>query len=310
MRTEPIGEPTRVGMTWVWEDGTTVPVVSGGSDTMSDVSDAVGESPAEDYSNERHFGALDDDTDDSAEPDDAAQDNEPDGEPAPGGAAAEGAGGGEAAASEADPFDDETKDTFPRSYVENIRKEAAAHREKAKGYDDAFSGLHDDDASWLLETTKLLKDDPKAAAERFAQAAKALGVEIPEIQEPDDDKPLTKADIDRLFAEKEAERQKEQAAERARTEVHSTLKTLGYEDPSSSDAAFVQFLALRDPNHDIEAAHQTFAKMIDDRVAQVISERSQQNGRHPKVAAGRASSAAKETPEYGSEEWKRMIDGE
>lgn len=37
---------------------------------------------------------------------------------------------------------DEEPDTFPRDYVEKLRKEAAAYREKAKGRDELAQRLH------------------------------------------------------------------------------------------------------------------------------------------------------------------------
>ncbi len=285
--------PTRVENQWVWEDGTTLPVVSGGSDVSDAPGTAVGFAPA------------DGPAEVTPEPDVEAP--EPEEETAPEETPE--------VEEEVDPFEDEATDAFPRSYVQKLREEAAAHREKAKGYDETFSALHEDDAAWVLETTKLLASDPKAAAERFEQAAKALRGEEPTALEQAQDeaaaegKVLSEADVRRIMAEEREQAEMQKAVVEARADIDKTLTELGYDDPQATPAKFVQYSALHDTGGDVKAAHAAFEKMIEERVQAVLTAKVQANGQHPPVATGKASNESKPLPKWGSKEWKNMVDG-
>lgn len=69
---------------------------------------------------------------------------------------------------------DLTGTTFDRPYVERLRKEAAGHRTRAKQYEDAFEGYGDDERDGLFQLARMLRDDPKSAAEEMKAAYEAI----------------------------------------------------------------------------------------------------------------------------------------
>lgn len=173
----------------------------------------------------------------------------------------------QAAAAEADPFDNAEVQQFDRTYVQKLRDEAAKHRTDKKKFEDAFTGWEGEDADvWLdvikaaadpnskgsaAETLRKIADllapgDPaKPAAEAAAQAAEAAeGADAAS-------KPLTQADIDRIFAEREAQAQQDAALKAIKDEA----KELGYEE-RTADYAQLMFYANFETKGDLKAAHE------------------------------------------------------
>lgn len=155
------------------------------------------------------------------------------------------------AGADTDPFDDATVDKFDRAYVEKLRREAAEHRTAAKTYQDAFSKYPDEARSAMLEIVQgLISDDQDTVMGTATQlrelAAQLLGEEL----NPDDpDRPLTKADYDRIQQEQKARADEERAVQ----DVLSEAKGLGYE-PETAGAADLLWRAVNVHNGDLKAA--------------------------------------------------------
>lgn len=170
----------------------------------------------------------------------------------------------EAAAPETDLFDDEKVETFSRDYVKKLRDEAAKHRTDKQRYEQAFKGWEPDDqevwlttialanqnpdlaAAELSRIAALLKKDPDATPEQIAEAAAGpdgKGTKIePEV--------ITKADLDRILAERETAA----ATERALTEIKTEAKELGYAE-GTPDFITLMWLAQNETKGDLKEAH-------------------------------------------------------
>jgi hypothetical protein len=86
-----------------------------------------------------------------------------------------------------DPTPEPEPDMFPRSYVEELRREAAGYRTKAKSYDDAFDGMDDDTREAWLEYTALVvraQSGDQAAIDRIQEMFADDEDDTPDIPEP------------------------------------------------------------------------------------------------------------------------------
>lgn len=152
-----------------------------------------------------------------------------------------------------DPFEDTSVDKFDRAYVEKLRKEAAEHRTQAKPFVDAFSKYPEEARQAMLEIVSGLvsedQDQLLGSAQQLRElAAQLLGEDL----HPDDpNRPLTKAEFDRLATEQKQREQEEVAVK----EVISEAKSLGYE-PDTAAAADLLWRAVNSTNGDLKAAHE------------------------------------------------------
>jgi hypothetical protein len=189
------------------------------------------------------------------------------------------------APADVDPFDaDPTADSFPRSYVERLRQEAAARRTEAQAFKEAFEGYSDDDRTVLLDLAKTLRTDPASAAEWMRAQAEALlagdeaaGAGDGEGDDLDPDAPMTPAQLEKYLTDREAKK----AAEAAETErvdaIVKEAEALGFSEKANRR----EYLALLDiATHDTggdlaKAAEQLKAerqKVIDDFLAAKAAE--------------------------------------
>jgi len=122
------------------------------------------------------------------------------------------------------------QDMFPRSYVEELRQEAADRRLQLREYEEAFGELDADDRSTVLEFFKL----QNAANRGDVEAAQQLEAFYQEDPEPiGEQPPLTMEDF-RAMAREEAQtliqtQQAQQFQAQAVQTVQDQAKTLGYE---------------------------------------------------------------------------------
>lgn len=150
-----------------------------------------------------------------------------------------------------DKWDPET-----RKYIESLRGESAKYRQRGQKFNDVFDGYEEDAVNEWLELATTLKNDPRAAAERFQTIAQAI-LEAQEEVAPEapvdhaaQDAPLTRAEFEALMAERE-----QQAALKARTiQIEVDAKSLGYEK-GTEDYDELLFVASRLPNGSIQDAH-------------------------------------------------------
>lgn len=141
-----------------------------------------------------------------------------------------------APATDVDPFD-AGEQTFKRDYVEKLRKEAAERRVALKPYEEAFQGYSEEDRTTWFRIQQQVLADPEAGAQTLEDVAKylregmkpkdaadAAGVEPAEGEKPEE-KPMTKADVEKFFADQKKEAEINEASLRIETEA----KAAGYE---------------------------------------------------------------------------------
>lgn len=143
-------------------------------------------------------------------------------------------------------------ETFDRSYVEELRKESAKYRTKAKPYEEAFAEYDDESREVLLSLARELISDPEAGARRMVEISKnILDDKFEDVLKDPSPRPLTAQDVDRMFSERESKAQQE-AAVRA---VEQEAADLGYAD-GTADRALLFSIANTETLGDLKAAHE------------------------------------------------------
>lgn len=143
-------------------------------------------------------------------------------------------------------------ETFDRSYVEELRKESAKYRTKAKPYEEAFAEYDDESREVLLSLARELISDPEAGARRMVEISKnILDDKFEDVLKDPSPRPLTAQDVDRMFSERESKAQQE-AAVRA---VEQEADALGYAD-GTADRALLFSIANTETLGDLKAAHE------------------------------------------------------
>lgn len=150
-----------------------------------------------------------------------------------------------------DKWDPET-----RKYIESLRSESAKYRQRGQKYNEVFDGYEDEAVDEWLSLADTLKNDPRAAAERFQEIAQAiLDAQLEQEEEeptqaPEGDRPLTRAEVEAMLAERER-----QADLKQRTaQIELDAKTLGYQ-LGSEDYDELLYTASRLKNGSIQDAH-------------------------------------------------------
>jgi hypothetical protein len=166
----------------------------------------------------------------------------------------------------ADPFDSGAE-SFPRAYVEQLRKEAADRRTAVKPYDDAFSAYGPEERDVWLKIAKLTVDDPAAAKEVMDTLFSSMLEEAePEAPTAEDDRPLTRKELEQWSKDQEAAKQEAAAV----SAVEKEAESLGYKSGDWNYYALMK-RALSDHNGDLKAAHAAFEadkqKVIDEYIA-------------------------------------------
>lgn len=156
---------------------------------------------------------------------------------------------------EADPFDSGA-DTFDRKYVEKLRTEAAERRVALKQYETAFEPYGEEERAVWLGLAQLTAMDPKAGAKALADLSKALeegftpeeAADKAGIAPADEDKPLTKKELDAYMAQQRQEIEINTAA--AKIEAQATAA--GYK-VGSKEYKLLLTRAI-ELNYDLDAA--------------------------------------------------------
>lgn len=228
---------------WLFPDGTTLPVVSGGDGPEDDpvedapAADTAADTPPADVS-------ADADTDPAPADVDADFDATP---------------------------DDALPDMLPRAAVVKARKDAQRYRERAKTYEEAFDGIDEADRGFFLDLAAAYKqavtsgDTARALelADHFrstltpAEQAAVTAAAAADPPTPGDDRPLTRAELDAYLAEKEAAKAAADAEAKALQDIHDEAKTLGYE-PDTVEYRLLLTVATTEP-----AAERNLAKAHD-----------------------------------------------
>lgn len=141
-------------------------------------------------------------------------------------------------------------DTFPRSYVEELRQEAAKYRNKAKQF-EAFESYSDEDREVWTHLAKTIVEDPKAGAQLLQDIAKNLTAEeqqeLADAMGEQEPKYMTLEDYKRLQSEQEMN-QRVAAIER-------DAQGLGYQ-LGSTQYKHLLLVASNETGGDIHKAHE------------------------------------------------------
>lgn len=251
-------EPIRDGNRWVFPDGRTLPVISGGSD------EGLAAAPAE-----------------------AAPAAAPVSAPEP-------AAAPPVAAVEADPFDGELGDdqVFSRGYVEKLRKQGQTYREQAQThaeqlaeYESVYGQYEPDDRQAWFEMANRWAEDPRAGAEMMQRIADAVLNEGKTPEEATEQViaedqvaaeaqqagvAMTPEQIQALVDERLAAEKAQAAQEQAVEQVFTELRAAGF-DPQSRDGHSVLWTANHETGGDIAKAIEIVKadkqKIIDEYVA-------------------------------------------
>jgi hypothetical protein len=180
-------------------------------------------------------------------------------------------------------------DTFDRAYVEELRREAAGYRTRAKSYDDAFQGYDDETREAFLEYARLSyaaqSGDP-AAVEALQQFMG--GDDEPEVEPEPVIDPIEAA---RAAAREETERvltEREQRAEQAKavSAVQEQARDMGYDTTSADYVLLMRFanepevLSLDDPMAEAHTRVQAYHQAI---VEQHLAAKSAQADGSPTI---------------------------
>lgn len=230
------------------------------TDSTTDAGDAGGIAPTSFADAAARASAIIDATPEPADLEGAAPPAEP-GTPAP------------SSAAPVDPFDDPATDHFPRTYVENLRRESQGYREKFVPYRDAFEGYDDADRDVWLQAVRGFRDDPVGVARWMREQADAIlagdGQQQPAqgagagagADADAADRPVTVADLERFYADREraqAEAQVEADRQKAEAEAATAIRTeaeqLGYK-PDTRAFRFLLNAAFHEFGGDLKAAH-------------------------------------------------------
>lgn len=136
----------------------------------------------------------------------------------------------------------ERPETFSRDYVEELRREAADNRIKAREleqrYVEKFKDLDPDEAEYILNLGQTLSTDPATARQQLAQIVERLDAVVG-TQEP---KYLTEQDLERREQEKAAAKAQEDAV----NAVLEEAKGLGY-SLDTAEMASLLWMTAKDP---------------------------------------------------------------
>lgn len=161
----------------------------------------------------------------------------------------------------ADPFDDGQVQQFDRAYVEKLRQENAGHRTKAKQYEDVFGGYDDNDRAVILETFAELRANPEAGTARLEAIASDLRKQFPGQKTPtaeeladaqaEGDKPLTRAEMQKMLSERDEKAEIEKSTQA----VIAEAEKLGYK-PGTDLYRRMMWTAANVTDFDLDKAHE------------------------------------------------------
>lgn len=145
--------------------------------------------------------------------------------------------------------------------IKELRRESGGYRVRAKEFEEkygqAFDGLDQEIADTFLTLPQMWKQDPAAVLEWMReQVADAE-------QQPaaEGERPFTRAEAERLWAEKEAARQQQQTQEQHVASVWQQVEQLGYRRADDGgqippDTTMVMTLAANNFDGDVQKAHE------------------------------------------------------
>lgn len=137
-------------------------------------------------------------------------------------------------------------ETFPREYVEELRREAAQYRTRARDYDQAFEGYDDESREALLQYVQLSYRANNGDADAARQLEEMFGGDDDDaLSSPADPSSLTPEPDYRQIAREEAQalldaREAERAQQEGIDAVRRAGEELGYEFGTEDYILFVR----------------------------------------------------------------------
>lgn len=202
-------------------------------------------------------------------------------------------------AAPADPFDDTERTTFDRGYVEQVRRDAANYRNKAKELEERLSPWKDALEGWEPDDQQAVKELLAAVKKGDRDAITAIlglddGAVAPDVTtapQPGDPGYLTPADFDRLLEERLSEREQKAELDRQVKAIESEAKELGYEQ-GSNDYALLFKIAHEQTDGDLKAADEQLKAWKQSFVDQFVA--SKANAPTPPPSSGGPASGERQ----------------
>lgn len=206
-----------------------------------------------------------------------------------------------------------TEQTYDAAYVKKLRAQAARYRTERNEHDAKIKALYDgiedpSDVEFLVGMLRKLNDDPASTAKDFEDIAKrireATGIEVDATdlqEEPEADKPLTRADLEQI--------ERERAIEAATRQIQAEANSLGYKDGTPEYAQLI-WLANndKDAKGDLQKAHAKILGNLDAvkqaAVQEYIESVRAGNAAFPAISAPGGSGPAGSPNEGGPKDFK------
>ena len=180
-----------------------------------------------------------------------------------------------------DPFD-AGADSFPREYVEKLRREAAEYRTSYAPYRDTFSDVDEDVKGYLLDLNKQLLTDPTAAAEELEillhrirgtdpAAAEALEDKVQAVI--DDDRPLTLKEWKSIQAKEAEDGKKKSEVDKIFQDALALDPSYNKETDDYGDMASLLYIATNKTKGDLTKAHALRAERFNSAVESEVEKR-------------------------------------
>lgn len=212
-----------------------------------------------------------------------------------------------AVAPEADPFEDTTKDTFDRAYVEKLRAENAKHRTTAKEattraekFEATFSDLDEATTEGLLGLVAALKSgDPAAVPVLESILADLTPAQAAELQDAIDDDTTpqfkTQEELDAYLEERDAKKEAERTSQEQFLAMKTEVESLGYsldEATPNADTSLLFFFLGQQPKDqppNIQAAHEAVVARDNAKIEAYKASINEKNSRFARIATAGAT---------------------
>ena len=199
-------------------------------------------------------------------------------------------------------------ETFDRAYVEKLREEAASRRVALRGYEEAFGAFDEEDRNFLLGMVRQLSEDPTTAAQQMraladalleeygagaTEAADALNQHADQLDEGDDDRPITRRELMELI-----EVQRQQAEEeRLIAEINSEARQLGYQE-GSRDYMLLLWTAMNETQGDLKRADERIKADRERIIQEYLAQKESQASSVPRLSQGTVPSGEERITDF------------
>jgi hypothetical protein len=177
------------------------------------------------------------------------------------------------------------------AYVEQLRREAAERRAKLKTYEDVFGLYDDEDRQVWFELAKTVAQDPKEGGKMMYELGRRLLGEEPEPETPQTEtSPDPVQIVDKIVSERLSAWEEEQQIR----EIQQEARALGY-DPDSREYLNLLWVAYKETNGDLKAAHQKIEADKERLVQEFLEAQKAQNEQFPpQPASGTVAGSERE----------------